>query len=136
MGNHPSVKVNYFFPGTDADTLLSALQNAVTEADGFSSVPNSGESYIFDALYTTPAGWIDRVTFQIENQQDGCVAKGYSSSTSICCGWCGPVRLLGCCLVCYSDHGQNQKHLEDIITKLGLDFQRQFISKSGFSKYS
>ena len=143
---HPTVTYEFTFPQNNKKKVIEKLELAIIALPGFNLKAESEEdkkNLLEDAdvaadFYTPTCKWLDTITFKcIDDQKSSCVFQATSSSTNVCCfcgAFCIPIRSCFSFLDGYSDHGQNQKHIEAIIKYTTLKNEQKFISKKGKCK--
>jgi hypothetical protein len=144
---HPSVTYEFTFPENNKKEVIEALEKAIIQLPNFqlgdedeisSQSLLSKTSDISASFYTPTLKWLDVLNFTcVEEKESSCVFEATSSSTSVCCfcwSCCVPIRKIFSFVESYSDHGQNKKHLEDLVKKTKLKYEQDFIKKEGKSK--
>jgi hypothetical protein len=144
---HPSVTFEFSFPENNKKEVIEALEKAIIQLPNFNLGDEdekssqrllSKKSDVSASFYTPNLKWLDVLNFTCTEETDsGCVFEATSSSTSVCCfcwSCCVPIRNLFSFVEAYSDHGQNKKHLEELVKKTKLKFEQKFIKKEGKSK--
>eukprot|EP01080_Neovahlkampfia_damariscottae_P007859 gene7859-12330_t len=142
---HPTVTYEFTFPQNNKKKVIEKLELAIIGLPNFylkSEYEDEQKliekSDVVAEFYTPTLKWLDVISFKcIDDQKSSCVFQATSSSTNVCCfcgSFCIPIRSIFSFVEGYSDHGQNQKHIEALIKHTKLKHEKKFVEKKGKCK--